>query len=196
MIRALRNIARRFAADTRGTVIVETVLVLPLLIWMVLAIVVFVDAFRMQTQNIRATYTIGDALSRQLNAVAPSYLEGMQRLYSYQIRRSYPTGLRITVAYYDAEEDEHVRVWSCSTGIADDPMTQTDIDAIKDEIPQLADGDTIALIDSWMDYTPPFDMAIGAIEARLEEMRFENRIFVSPRFTGQLKLTDAGSGNC
>ena len=82
-MKQLLNRFRRFSRDQSGTAVVETVLVLPLLIWAHLATYEFFDAFSTITRNMRATYTLADMISRQTGPVSHSYVQGMEQLYAF-----------------------------------------------------------------------------------------------------------------
>ena len=61
---------RDFAQDTRGTIMVETVLSLPLLIMGLAAMFEFFEIHRFQSARDKATYTIADMISREQNEFA------------------------------------------------------------------------------------------------------------------------------
>lgn len=179
MIRLMNSI-RKFARAESGSYVIEGVVILPLLIWAVMAVVVFVDAFRMQTLNLRSTYVIADAVSRLWDPVTDDYFEGLWNLHGLQVGFAHPTELRMSVVQWSEDDDEYVLRWSETTDETSYPaLDQDDVDDREVVIPELADGDTLVLVETWMGYTPLFSVG-------LPEMVFNNYIFVSPRFTPQI----------
>lgn len=180
---------RKFSKDETGVISLEGIIMIPFLVASILASVVFVDAFRMQSLNLRATYVISDAVSRLWDPVTDDYFDGLWNLHGLQVNFSHPTDLRMTVVQWSEDDDQYLMRWSASSDTAVLPyLDQTDIDNRKAIIPELADGDTLVLVETAMDYTPPF--MIG-----LPEMLFSNYIFVSPRFTPQIDYTDSTSSS-
>lgn len=171
---------RRFAGDQSGSYAIEGILILPLLMWAVMASVVFVDAYRMQAMNLRATYVISDAVSRMWDPVTDDYFEGLWRLHGLQVNYAHPTHLRMSALQWSEDDDEYMLRWSETTSNSVLPaLEQEMIDDRVATIPELADGDTLVLVETQMDYSPLF--SIG-----LPEMTFHNELFVSPRYTPQI----------
>ncbi len=176
----IRQALRKFTKDQTGSYAVEGVIILPLLIWSVMASVVFVDAFRMQTLNLRATYVVSDAVSRLWDPVTDDYFVGLAHLHGMQVNFAYQTHLRMSVVQWSEDEDEYKLRWSQTTTPGTyDHLDQAMVDSRETNVPDLADGDSLVLVETWMDYEPPF--AVG-----LPAMTFGNHIFVSPRYTPQI----------
>jgi Flp pilus assembly protein TadG len=68
--------AKHFLRDSRAAVALETVLILPILIWAFVASFVFFDAYRVYSTSVKATYMVADMLSRQTNEVIPHDIQG------------------------------------------------------------------------------------------------------------------------
>jgi hypothetical protein len=189
MTRAFSRLRRFFKSET-GAYSVEGVLVLPLLIWGVMASVVLVDAYRMKTQNLRATYVISDAVSRLWDPVTDDYFVGLWDLHGMQVAYRHPTNLRMTALQYSLSNDRYVVRWSQTTSEERfSYLTQEQVDARQPNIPNLADGDSLVLVETWMDYTPFFSIGLPA-------MVFGQEIFVSPRYAPQIdyQSDDGGAG--
>lgn len=181
-LRGLAARLRRFAREPRGSFAVETVLMLPLLFWTVAAVYGFVDAYRMQALNLRATYTIGDLLSRQWNPVKPGYVDGLGRLHGYLTHGRYDTALRVTVVTWDALLEKHILLWSRGTEAAHPAITQATLSEVEARLPDMANGQSVILVETWMDFTPVFRIGLGA-------QTFRNEVVTAPRFVPQLLLS-------
>ncbi|MFY0597487.1 MAG: hypothetical protein JXQ85_13730 [Cognatishimia sp.] len=72
---------KHFAQNLSGTVSVEAIIMLPILLWLVAAMAVFVDVFRTKSAMDKAAFTISDVLSRETNAITPEYLTNVRTLF-------------------------------------------------------------------------------------------------------------------
>lgn len=184
--RDMRRRLARFAAGEAGNYTIETVLVLPLLVWACLATLTFTDAYRAQLSTLRISYAIADMLSRwqEKEGIGPEHIDGLGRVFEYLAEGSDNTYLRVTSLVYDAEDDRHEIVFSRGTRAdparpAPPPITAATLAPVVDRLPILADRDSVILLESWLDYTPPFRVGLGS-------RRFETDLVVSPRFIPRL----------
>lgn len=169
---------RRFAKDTDGSYSIETVLMLPMLVWAMLAMFSYFDGLKLANINIKAAHTISDVLSRETDPVDRAYIDGTARLLDFLISRNYDKSLRISVFRYDGEDDEFELVWSDARGSIDG-FTDADVARISDRLPITADGDTIITVETWLDYRSAFVMG-------LTDTTLYNFLVTSPRFAPQL----------
>lgn len=174
---------RHFVRETAGSYSIETAMIVPMLLWGVLATYTYVDSYRMQALNLRATYTVSDLLTRQWNPVDPDFMRGLGRFHKFLTNDTQPTAMRVTVVYWDEKTETHKLVWSYTTDTAKPEITQSDLVTMGPTIPTLADSDTAIIVETWMNYNPPF--AIG-----LPSTQFANRVVSSPRFVPQLTWSD------
>ena len=180
LARSLTHRLRGFWRDDAGTYVVESLIILPALIWAVMALITFFDAYRMQTLNLRATYVIGDAISRMWDPVSDAYFEGLEALHALQVAFAYDTDLRVSVVQWSTDNDVYILRWTQSSDTAKLPLlTQADMLTMTGVIPTLADGDSMILVETVMAYTPPFSVGLPAMD-------FDNYIFVSPRYVAQV----------
>ncbi|NCO21598.1 MAG: hypothetical protein GW905_06255 [Rhodobacterales bacterium] len=175
----LRHRLRSFARDTGGSSTIETVLILPLLLWAMLATYTYVDGYRMQSLNLRATYTISDLLTRQWNPVDTAFMAGLGKYHAFLTNNAQTTILRVTVVYYDEPTDAHRLVWSYTTDASRPQITQATLAPFAPVIPVLANADSAVIVETWMAYQPPFSIGLPA-------STFANRVIASPRFVPQL----------
>ncbi|MCC5999927.1 MAG: pilus assembly protein [Pararhodobacter sp.] len=109
-----RSLAR-FRRDTRGTVSVETIIILPLLLWALVATVVFFDAFRTRQQVQTAALSVADLISRETAMVTPNYLEGMNDVFDFLAASRRPTRMRISSLIWNSAEQRNRVQWSYGT---------------------------------------------------------------------------------
>ncbi|CUH62597.1 hypothetical protein TL5118_00090 [Thalassovita autumnalis] len=174
----LRRFARQFAKDGSGSVAVEAVLILPFLLWAFLASFVYYDAFRQSSINLKAAYTIGDMLSRETAAVNDAYVNSLQSLFAFLAKDGSDPAVRVSVARWDEDDDRYELDWS--EGRADrPPLSEENINAMRDRLPNLPDNERVILVETWSTYKPTFNVG-------LKEDLLYNLVFTSPRFAPQL----------
>lgn len=180
---------RGFAADERGVLGVEAVLMLPLLLWAFLAMFVYWDAFRTQNANTKAAYVVGDVISRETNPIDADYVAGMGALFDYLTRERFPTTIRISSIGFDAVTGDYAVLWSATPDAV--PLLTTDIveqwDAILPIIPA---GDTVILVETSLEYDTPFN--VGLADQTMTEF-----VYTRPRFVtaiGHVDFPGSASG--
>ncbi len=169
-----------FAKDLRGTLTVEAVVMLPLLFWAMLAMLVFFDAYRQTSLNVKAAYTVGDMISREVDPITPAYLDGASLLFAELARSSSATKLRVTVVYYNSTQKRFYRDWSHQRGGVP-VLSNADISKMTDRLPTVPNNERLILVETWADYEPPFNVG-------LKRQDLYNFVFTRPRFAPQVKF--------
>ena len=178
----LQSRLKGFAKDVSGSIAVEAVVMLPVMLWVFLASFVYFDAFRQSTVNLKAANTIGDMLSRETAAVTDEYVSSMHSLMTFLTKREADPSLRISVAMWEEEDDMYHLDWSEGRGNRP-AMTESQLNAIRDTLPILPDNERIILVETWSTYKPAFNVG-------MKQEELYNRIFTSPRFAPQVAWAD------
>ena len=182
----LRQRLKRNLRDEKGSFSVEAILMFPLLVWAFIAMYVFYEGLRESNINLKATYTIGDLLSRETDVINQNYLDGMNGVYAWLSRSATPVSLRVSVVRYDAANDSHIMVWS--RGVDQPNLLQQEVtDRIAQHIPIMADADTVIVVESWTTYDPIMDIG-------LSDTDIYNLVVTAPRFSKQLLFEGVGDG--
>jgi hypothetical protein len=182
----LRRLAQRFRRDETGSITVESMLILPILIWCYLGTFVFFDGFRAQSINIKAGYTLGDTLSRETGYVTPEYMDSLFSLQQFLVDTVEPVQLRITVFRYTASDDSYRVRWSQARGGAT-ALTTAGLGTLRDFLPDMADNDIAILTETWVGYEPAFDVGI-------QPFTFSDLVVTRPRFASQLCWNSVNDG--
>ena len=178
---------RQFAKKEDGSYSAEAMLLFPLMAWAYIGMFIFFDAYRQQNVNLKASYTVGDMLSRETDLINDAYLDGMNKVLDYLTYSRHDTYLRVTVVYYDADTDKHMLVWSEGTR-GKPSLNQEEVTAqLTPHIPIMADTDTAIVVETWAAYEP---IATVGIPPR----SFDNIVVTSPRFAPQLNFEGYGDG--
>lgn len=176
------NKIRDFYHDTRGTAVVEFVVMVPLLATLLVALVVYFDAFRAKSTNLKAAYTISDMMSREA-CTDSNYIDGLQVVFDFLISAPQPTWVRVTLVQFDTgdvtdpgndADDTYIKRWSYGTN-GKPQHTDASIDSISHEIPVMPHGDSALIIETHMTYFPAFEVGIDPFD-------INNRIITRPRW--------------
>lgn len=178
MIKKLRSFLKEFAEDGRGTVAVEAAIILPVLFWAYVAMIVFFDAYKARSMSEKAAFTISDMLSREVSAVDVDYLTSAHNLFDILAKSQSATGLRVTVVSYSDTTQTYSLDWSKTRGLLGS-YSQADLNDIVERLPQMADGETLIIVETKSTYNPPLNVGLGDLEMK-------TFIFTRPRFAPQL----------
>lgn len=179
----LSSILTRFKRSEEGSIAVETVIMLPLMFWAYLAMYSTFDTFRMYNLNQTAAYTVGDAISRETQAIDPNYLQGMHELFEYLTRGTGQTAIRVSSIWYDQENDRFHTDWSQVRGTVQ-PLTSEDVHSWHSKLPVMPNNERVTLVETWRDFDPLF-------KTGLERRDIYNFVFTRPRYAPRTVWSDS-----
>lgn len=170
----------KFGRDQNGSMTVEFVIVVPLLMLWFIGSFVFFQTFRNYTNAEKASFAIADIMSRQ-SEVDSAYLDNLQPLFE-GLRPGPSTGdwLRVSSIAYD-EDDGYTVLWSHNVAggdVLDDATAPVEI------LPAMADGETVILTETYVPYRPMVDW-VG-----IPALTWANRIITRPRYVSAVAKTD------
>lgn len=180
MTRRLTNQLKRFAAQERGSIAVEALLIVPILFWAIMAGYTFFEGYRQSASNIKAAYTIGDLISRETREINSTYIDSMEAMFALMVRNQTDLKMRISLVLYDADSDRHELQWSAVRGDSVEKLTDADMPRMKDILPPMSDQNTLILVETSNTFVPPFRVGLDNIE-------LENFVFTRPRFANNIK---------
>lgn len=174
----------RFLRRQDGSLIVEGVIILPLLLWAVMAMFALWDVFRTQNVLQKATYTVSDVISRTKKDVAlgPVDISGFYDLLNFLLPQAEELDMRITNITYDEDDDEYLVLWSCAPGDGMIPLTDATLAALRDRIPAMPNADTVTIVESRLHYETLFDIGLDPID-------FEQFVVTRPRLAPVIVLS-------
>lgn len=172
---------RTFVCDERGTATTEAIIVLPMLIWSMVAMATYFDGFRARSTSLKAAYTISDMISRENPFVGPNYINGLNTVYNFLAVSPNPTWIRVSMVQFDTEDPlndadgRYILKWSHGTNGQED-LTVATLNEVEPRIPIMAHGDSMILMETHMQYQPIAKIGI-------DPFSFDNFIATRPRFT-------------
>lgn len=173
MITALLARLRR---DDRGASIIEFALLAPILLVVVLGTVTLFDMFR-NAQNVeKATFTVGDILSRQ-TTVSQTQLTGLLSLVRHIVGTADDGSLRVSSI---SKAGGTLKLdWSKIVG---NTVIVTGQAIPYGLVPDMADGDSVLLTESFVPHSA-FAEGFG-----LDDIVFKTRSVHRPRFVSAIKF--------
>ncbi len=184
----MRKLLKRFCRDEAGTITVEFMIVLPLLIWCFAGMHVFFAAYRTQTINVKAAYTLGDQVSRETNYITPEYMDSLDNLHEFLTNTRSPSAIRITAFEYEQDDDTYRVIWSQARGGQANRVTDSRILDVRSHLPVMPDEEIAILTETWVDFVA--DDFIG-----LEPFTSYEVVVTRPRFASQSCWNPLNDGN-
>ncbi|PTX01852.1 hypothetical protein [Pararhodobacter aggregans] len=106
---------RAFRGASQGSVSVELILTLPLLLWALAATVVFYDGYKTRYHAQMAAQTVADIMSRETDLFTANYIEGLNDVFDFLIDSRFPTRLRVSSVIWDSANERNRLQWSYAT---------------------------------------------------------------------------------
>lgn len=179
------KLTRRFARTENGSLSVEAVFALPMLVFAITATFVFWDAFKTLNISQKGTYTIADMLSRETNAVDADYLTSMHEVFDFLAGENGDNAIRVSVVTLRTNEatdrPEMLLVWSQGVGGV---AGYTDLSVIQDRLPTMSLGEQLIVVESEQEWSPAFSVGLASY-------RFREVAISRPRFAPQLVWASA-----
>ncbi|MBM7069192.1 TadE/TadG family type IV pilus assembly protein [Actibacterium sp. 188UL27-1] len=185
MIRCLKYLSG-FCKSTQGSISVESVLMFPMLALAMMSTYIYFDAFKAKNTNLKAVYTIADAIGRE-GAINDTYLDTMHRLLNFLTNSNHPTRLRVTLVQCaeaatckDSEPGSMVYdvVWSQVRGNNINAWTDANINDLRSRLPVFPKGDSLLVVEIAMAYEPIFNVGFPALS--IDNLAVTRARFIPP----------------
>ena len=210
-MRHAHSILRRFACDARGNMSVEAMLMLPVLVWALIAFFSFWDLYRINYLAKKATFTIADVISRERAQISAAFAYRYGTVFAYALERpipltasnsrNQPIVIRVTsLGYTESGTGNAISVlWSMSSDTARMPLrVATELDDLTGRIPAMLDGDNIVVIETRVLWSPSFYQQYRGTAPTLDFLQalqtreIDTLTTVRPRFVPKLCFTGTG----
>lgn len=183
----IRSWLAGFRRQERGSVTVEAVITLPLLIWGIGATYEFFEVHRYKSTRDKAAYTIADMISREMLPITATYLNNAKTVFDTITNDEGNDSLRVSIVKYDVDEDEFSVKWSEVRGPT--TLSKLTTEQVKDAhslFPAMRDGEELVVVESLSPYPARFDVGLT------DGMKVATRVTTIPRFAPQINW-DSGS---
>jgi hypothetical protein len=161
--RSLSGLIGRFRREEAGSILAETVIVLPLMVWAAVAMVAYWDVYRTINRVQTASFAILDVVTRQEQVSAATYIPQLDNVIDYFLDDEQGPRLRITVICRDTATDQFRVIWSRSPDGAMPQLTNASLQVFTPLIPVMsAETDRAVIIETEIDYEPTVQLGINA----------------------------------
>ncbi len=179
-----------FGRNESGTVLTETIMILPILIWAYLGLFTYWDAYRSLNVTQKASYTVADMISRFDTIDPNSFLPGLKKVMTYLIDNNETADLRVTAVTWNDTRRQFEVIWSRTTNARSYPtLTTSTLQAKAAKIPTTVAGDWTVIVETWVEFVPAFDLSSIPFASALSDDPFYQFIATRPR-AGRTCLTN------
>lgn len=179
--------AKRFARDDRGAILLETIIMLPLLMWALFAMAAYWDIYRTINRQQKAAYAVADVIARQ-RTITPAYVDAMDDVVSYMLDDGQAVGLRLTSVGWSAANNRFEVKWSRSPNNAMPAMTTTMLQGYANKIPAMTASSTVVVLETQLDYVPNITVPLTATLG-VDAQTLTQFIVTRPRFSDKVCLS-------
>ena len=185
---------RRFARDERGAILLETIIMLPVLIWALLAMAAYWDAYRTVNRQQKAVYAVADVIARQ-RTVTTTYVDAMDNVVNYMLDDNQTVKLRLTSVGWDESSQKFTVKWSRSPDNKMVALTNTTLQPLAPKIPKMTASSTIVLLETELGYVPNINVGVNN-SMGIQAQTLRQFIVTRPRFSDKICLVNGGSTIC
>jgi Flp pilus assembly protein TadG len=179
--------AKRFARDERGAILLETIIMLPLLLWALFAMAAYWDIYRTINRQQKAAYAVADVIARQ-RTITPAYVDAMDNVVNYMLDDGQAVGLRLTSVGWSNANNRFEVKWSRSPNNAMPAMTTTMLQDYADKIPAMTASSTVVVLETRLDYEPNINVPLTATMG-VDAQTLTQFIVTRPRFSDKVCLS-------
>ncbi len=190
----MRNLKQRFATflrDEDGLVLAEGLLMLPLVIWALVAMFIYWDVFRTINITQKAAYGVADVLSRQKDDIPLTFANGLQKVLDFLTPGGHPVNMRITSLECVAPtgpgctttNGSYKLLFSFSPEGKVVALTQPDIQVWRTtgKVPVLNHGESVFIVETEVNFKAQLQTAIAGFMVGVEDAKYGQFIVTKPR---------------
>jgi len=174
-----------FFRKEEGAITIESMLILPMVLWSVFASYTYFDGYRQSSRNIKAAYAVADIVSRERNSLTTTYIDTLHDLLETMVSTRAPMSMRVSYLLYHEDEDQLEVLFSCFRGTSFPGLTDDDAVFMKGGLPDMPDNGSMIVVETRNTYRAPFNIAFG-----FEDFEMNNFVFTHPRFNDQIVPPD------
>jgi hypothetical protein len=190
-MRMLKHKIATFLRDEDGLILVEALIMLPLLIWALVAMYIYWDVFRTINVTQKAAYSVADLLSRQRDVIPTTFASGLQNVMDFLTPGGHPVKMRITslecasptgTQVCNKTTGSYKLLFSYSPGNKIVPLTQANIQAWKGvRVPTLNNGESVFVVETAVAFKAQLQSVIAGLLVNVNNATFGEFIVTRPR---------------
>lgn len=189
----MRKLTHRFGSflrDENGLVLAEGLLMLPLMVWALVAMFIYWDVFRTINVTQKAAYGVADLLSRQRDVIPTTFANGLQNVMDFLTPGGHPVKMRITsfecvsptALVCNSTSGNYKLLFSFSPGGKVATLNEANIQAWKaDKIPMLNNTESVFVVETTVEFKAQLQTALAGFLVGVEDSIFGQFIVTRPR---------------
>jgi hypothetical protein len=195
----MRKLKHRFATflrDEDGLILAEGLIMLPLIIWALVAMFIYWDVFRTINVTQKAAYSIADLLSRQRDTIPTAFKDGLQEVADFLTPGGHPVKIRITSLECNAPtglkicnyaNGSYRLLFSKSPGNLVPELTETSIQrwkgttATNGRIATLNNLESVFVVETTVEFKAQLQTVLAGLLVNVTDQTFGEFIVTRPR---------------
>ncbi|NHB76927.1 TadE/TadG family type IV pilus assembly protein [Rhodobacter calidifons] len=181
---------RSFLRDEDGLILAEGLIMIPLMIWALVAMFIYWDVFRTINVTQKAAYGVADLLSRQRNDIPLTFANGLQNVMNFLTPGGHPVKMRITSLECispsgqgcTATAGTYRLLFSFSPGNRVPALTEPAIQQWKAvRIPILNHLESVFVVETSVEFKSQMKTVLAGLLVGVEDAEFGQFIVTKPR---------------
>ncbi len=208
----MRKYTRRFKDFLReedGLILAEAIVMMPLIIWALVAMFIYWDVFRTINVTQKAAYSVADLLSRQRDTLPLTFANGLQNIATFLTPGGHPVKMRITsfecvspplatqpgvTQPCDASKGTYRLLFSFSPGGKVTTLTQANIQGWKTtRVPVLNNGESVFVVETTVEFRTQMKSVLAGFLVGVDNGTYGEFIVTRPRHR---RLCLQGTNTC
>ncbi len=191
----MRNLKHRFATflrDEDGLILAEGLIMLPLIIWALVAMFIYWDVFRTINVTQKAAYSVADLLSRQRDTIPLTFFNGLQNVSDFLTPGGHPVKLRVTSIECNSPTGTKIcnlttgtykKLFSRSPGNKVPELTETQINTMwrGKKIATLNNLESVFVVEMTVDFKAQLQTVLAGLLVNVTDQTFGEFIVTRPR---------------
>jgi hypothetical protein len=192
-----------FLRDEDGLILAEGLIMLPLLIWALVAMFIYWDVFRTINISQKAAYSVADLLSRQRATISSDFAGGLQKVVDFLTPGGYPVKVRVTSLECESTSGDKL----CSGSNGDLKLLfsfspESKVTALTEEqiqgwrgtkVPTLTHGESVFVVETSVEFKTQIQTFLAGLLVNVQDHTFGEFIVTRPR---NRRLCLQGTSTC
>ncbi len=201
----MRKSVQRFQAFLReedGLILAEGIMMLPLIIWAMVAMFIYWDVFRTVNVTQKAAYSVADLLSRQKDDIPVAFANGLQNVVNFLTPGGHEVAIRITSfecvsptdLVCDSDSGSYRLLFSMSPQNKVPALTQAGIQNWRgSKVPVMNAGQSLYVVETEVQFQTQMKSVLAGFLVAVEDRTYGQFVVTRPRHR---RLCLQGTSTC
>ncbi|MBS3980358.1 MAG: hypothetical protein KGZ77_11290 [Rhodobacteraceae bacterium] len=193
---------KAFLRDEDGLILAEGIVMMPLIIWALVAMFIYWDVFRTVNVTQKAAYSVADLLSRQRDDIPLAFANGLQNVVNFLTPGGHAVAIRITsfecvsptALVCDANRGSYRLLFSMSPQNKATPLTQAAIQGWRGtRVPRMNAGESLFVVETEVRFQTQMKTVLAGFLVGVDDGTYGQFVVTRPR---NRRLCLAGTSTC